>query len=169
MEEAAWSPGSGRATSYDSLHVFLTSPKQRVNFTISTDSGLLTQEPGNAVKDFNWLIPNCISPGEYEVTPQPLTLIDRNWRLNLLLKVTLYENSHINGTPHFSITALAVEIENANPDGQVCASGLNDCQQDAVSSSTSNSPWLGDNPPLPNNPPGPSTTRSPFIPSTVTI
>ena len=56
-------------TGYDSLDVFLTSAEQKVDFTVSTGPGPLTQEPGNAVKHLNWPIPESISPAsEYEVT-----------------------------------------------------------------------------------------------------
>ena len=68
-------------------------------------------------------------------------------------KVTLYENSHVNGSPHFSITPLPVKIESANPSGQACASGLNDYQPGVQASSPPpTNPWTGGRPPSPNNP-----------------
>jgi len=40
----------------------------------------------------------------------------------------LYENSHVNRAPHFSITVLPLSIEDADPIGQACTYGLNDYQ-----------------------------------------
>jgi len=143
LGEDAWSPpGSGLATSYDSLNVFLTSAQQKTNFTVSTGPGLLTQEPGSTVKHLNWPIPACIPPGQYELT--------------------LCESSHINGTPHFSITALPLEIENDKPIGQPCTSGLNDYQQNAQASSPPpTTPSVSGKVPLPNSSLGLPTSSPP--------
>ena len=68
-------------TGYDSLDVFLTSAEQKVDFTVSTGPGPLTQEPGNAVKHLNWPIPESISPAsEYEVTLTAAIAIDSHDR-----------------------------------------------------------------------------------------
>jgi len=114
------------------LNVFLTSTEQKINFTVATGPGLLTQEPGSTVKHLNWPIPACISPGQYELT--------------------LCESSRINGTSHFSITALPLEIENDKPIGQPCTYGLNDYQQDdRPSSPPPTNPSVSVNLPLPNS------------------
>ena len=90
--------------------------------------------------------------------------------MNPPLKVTLYENSRVNGTPYFSITALPLKIENANPSGQACTSGLNDYQQGVQASSPPpTNPWIGGNPPSPNGSPGSTTLRFSSILSAVAI
>ena len=90
--------------------------------------------------------------------------------MNPSLKVTLYEGSHVNGTPYFSITALPLKIENANPSGQACTSGVNDYQQGVQASSPPpTNPWIGGSPPSSNDSPGPPIPRFSSILSVVAI
>jgi len=107
-------PGSGLATRFDSLNVFLVSLSTQLNFTVATSPGLLTQELGSTVKHVNFDIPLCTPAGQYNLT--------------------LYEFSHIDGNPFFSITPIPLSISNPFPNGP-CTTGLNPVQSYPQSSS----------------------------------
>jgi len=107
LSPAASTPGSGLATGFSGLDLFLVSFQSQVNLTVSTGPGLLTQEPGSTVKHLNWPIPTCIPPGQYNLT--------------------LYEESIISDHPFFSITPIPLSINNPNPNGP-CVSGTNPVQ-----------------------------------------
>jgi len=95
-------PGSGQATSFECLSVFLTSYVLGVNYTIS--AGVLEQEPGSTVKHVNTLIPVCIPAGPYNLT--------------------LYETSSFQGNSFFTITYIPVHVNNAIPYG-LCLPQIN--------------------------------------------
>lgn len=69
-------PGSGLATRFDSLNVFLVSLSTQLNFTVATSPGLLTQELGSTVKHVNFDIPLCTPAGQYNVRILGITLHD---------------------------------------------------------------------------------------------
>jgi hypothetical protein len=58
--------------------------------------------------------------------------------------VTFYEGSHVNGTAHFTVTAIPVSIENPHVNGSCTgANALQSQPQAAVA--LSHSPWLDSN------------------------
>ncbi|KAK7694533.1 hypothetical protein QCA50_001719 [Cerrena zonata] len=107
LPQAASIPNSGLPYSFTFLNIFLVSAQTSQNFTVSQGPDLLTQESGSTVKHFNWPIPNCISPGLYNLT--------------------FYECSLIDGYPYFTITSYPVTVENSSPNG-TCTDGLNPLQ-----------------------------------------
>lgn len=68
IDQSVFIPGSGAATRYDSLEIYLVSAQTGSNFTVSNGTGLLAQEPGSTVKHLNWPLPACMSPGVYNVS-----------------------------------------------------------------------------------------------------
>ena len=60
-------PNSTSDTHFDSLEVYLVSYATSFNLTVSSGTGLLTQESGSTVKHINWLIESCIPSGNYNV------------------------------------------------------------------------------------------------------
>ncbi|KAI0818606.1 hypothetical protein BC629DRAFT_1463146 [Irpex lacteus] len=125
IPQSAADPNSSLDTHYDSLEVYLISYESSFNQTISSGLDLLTQEPGSTVKHINWVIDRCIKNGNYNLT--------------------LYEGSHINGTAHFTITPLPIEIQNTDV-SDTCVNATNPIQgfpQDQ--SALPHSPFLDDN------------------------
>ncbi|KAJ3528148.1 hypothetical protein NM688_g8034 [Phlebia brevispora] len=122
LPSSASTPGSSDSTRFDSLEVYLISYTNSFNLTVSSGSGLLTQEAGSTVKHIDWLIDPCIQSGNYNLT--------------------FYEGSHINGTPYFTITPLPIEIQNTSP-SSTCANGTNPIQAyPQAQSAPDQSPWL---------------------------
>src|ERR1700722_7591344 len=117
-------PGSGLATGFDSLDVFLVSYQTQLNITVSTGPDLLTQEPGSTVKHLNFPIPSCVPPGQYNVSCIPFVFVRR---ISSFQQLTFYEESHIDDVPFFSITPLPIIINNPNLSGS-CAPGSNPLQ-----------------------------------------
>ncbi|TCD69708.1 hypothetical protein EIP91_006475 [Steccherinum ochraceum] len=116
----AEAPSSTQSTHYDLLEVYLTSPE--VNLTVSQGPGLLQQEQGSTVKHINWVIDTCIKSGNYNLT--------------------VYETSHIQDQPYFTITPLPISIENSNPTSS-CTAQSNSVQPlPQTQSSLATSPWL---------------------------
>ncbi|KAI0274626.1 hypothetical protein BC834DRAFT_848968 [Gloeopeniophorella convolvens] len=107
LPQAAAAPGAGLATGFDSLELYLVSEQTKTNLTISNGTGLLTQEPESTVKHINFVLSNCVTPGNYNFT--------------------VYEGSHINGQNYFSITPVPISIENTSPSGP-CTNGTNQLQ-----------------------------------------
>lgn len=68
IPQSAFIPGSGQATSYNSLELYLVSATENLNLTVSNGTGLLTQEPGSTVKHLNWPIPTCVPSGSYNAS-----------------------------------------------------------------------------------------------------
>ena len=124
-------PGSGLATGFDSLDVFLVSYQTQLNITVSTGPDLLTQEPGSTVKHLNFPIPSCVPPGQYNVSCIPFGFVRR---ISSFQQLTFYEESHIDDVPFFSITPLPIIINNPNLSGS-CAPGSNPLQPFPQSSS----------------------------------
>ena len=60
-------PDSTSDTHFDSLEVYLVSYATSFNFTVSSGTGLLTQESSSTVKHINWQIDSCIPSGNYNV------------------------------------------------------------------------------------------------------
>ncbi|KII93197.1 hypothetical protein PLICRDRAFT_87611 [Plicaturopsis crispa FD-325 SS-3] len=115
-------PGSGLATRYDSLEIYLVSSQTQLNMTVSSGTGLLMQEPGSTVKHLNFAIPTCVPAGKYNLT--------------------FYEASHINNNAFFTISPVPVQINNANPSG-ACGDNVNAIQdQPQDSSPAAQSPFL---------------------------
>ncbi|KAJ6627127.1 hypothetical protein B0H10DRAFT_1780039, partial [Mycena sp. CBHHK59/15] len=106
LPPAATLPGSGLATSYESLEIYLVSSQTNINITVSAGPALLTGESGSTVKHLNWPIPSCIPAGNYNLS--------------------FYESSHFNGQGVFAITPIPVPISNPSPSGE--CPGLNTLQ-----------------------------------------
>ncbi|KIP09144.1 hypothetical protein PHLGIDRAFT_505978 [Phlebiopsis gigantea 11061_1 CR5-6] len=118
-------PGSTSDTHFDSLEVYLVSYTTSFNLTVSSGTGLLTQESGSTVKHINWLIDSCVPSGNYNLT--------------------FYEASRINQDSFFIITPLPIEIQNTVSGGH-CANGTNPIQPfPQAESAPSHSPWLDAN------------------------
>ncbi|THU91759.1 hypothetical protein K435DRAFT_968007 [Dendrothele bispora CBS 962.96] len=89
---------------YTSLEIYLVSATANVNYTVSSGSQLLSQEPGSSVKHFDWPIPDCITSGDYNLT--------------------FYEGSMVNGSPFFVVTPVQIPIDNPNNPGATCDSSV---------------------------------------------
>ncbi|TFK57309.1 hypothetical protein OE88DRAFT_1650953 [Heliocybe sulcata] len=105
LSQAASIPGSGLATRFDFLDMYLVSSQNSINLTVSDGTNFLTQESGSTVKHLNWPIPTCLPSGSYNLT--------------------LYEGSHVNNDGYFSITPIPITIENTAVSGS-CTNGTND-------------------------------------------
>ncbi|KIJ68296.1 hypothetical protein HYDPIDRAFT_81499 [Hydnomerulius pinastri MD-312] len=90
LSQAAQVPGSSLPTRFEDLQIFLISYDTNINITVSTGTGLLTQESGSTVKHLSWTVPQCTPSGQYNLT--------------------LYENSVINNQPYFSITPIPMSV-----------------------------------------------------------
>ncbi|KAL4251719.1 hypothetical protein ABKN59_004528 [Abortiporus biennis] len=125
LDQAASTPNSGLATSFDSLEIYLVSYETKLNLTVSQGPGLLTQETGSTVKHLNWLIDTCVPSGDYNLT--------------------FYEGSHIDKQPYFTITPLPIAIQNTQQSGD-CSNGTNTLQSfPQAQSPPAHSPWLNGN------------------------
>lgn len=69
----AATPGNNAATGYDNLILYLVSAQTNLNFSLSNNSDILSQESGSTVKHINWNVPSCISPGAYNVSNKSFT------------------------------------------------------------------------------------------------
>ena len=124
LDQKASVPGSGEATRFDSLEVYLVSYPGQLNLTVSAGPDLLTREQGSTVKHFDYNVSTCVPAGTYNVRPTTRRPLTATFRLltsehgppyALLLpddpdrprtaQLTFYEGLHINDTPFFSITA----------------------------------------------------------------
>ncbi|KAI0374823.1 hypothetical protein BV20DRAFT_961010 [Pilatotrama ljubarskyi] len=122
LDQSASIPGSNKPTRFDSLEIYLVSYQTKLNLTVSTGSGLLTQEQGSTVKHFDYNVSTCIPAGSYNLT--------------------FYEASHINDQPFFSITPISVMVMNDHPTDP-CNNGTNTLQDfPQLSSPPPQSPWL---------------------------
>ncbi|KAI0637035.1 hypothetical protein C8Q77DRAFT_542597 [Trametes polyzona] len=122
LDQSASIPGSDKSTRFDSLEIYLVSYQTKLNLTVSSGPGLLTQEQGSTVKHFDFNVSTCIPAGSYNLT--------------------FYEASHINNEPFFSITPLPVTVMNEHPTG-ACTNGTNALQDfPQPSSPPPQSPWL---------------------------
>ncbi|KAJ3005909.1 hypothetical protein NUW54_g4139 [Trametes sanguinea] len=95
--------GSNQPTRIDSLEIYLVSSQAKLNLTVTSGSGLLTQEPSSAVKHLNFTVSTCIPAGPYNLT--------------------FYEAAHINNQSYFSITPLPVLVSNDHPT-DACSNAL---------------------------------------------
>ncbi|TDL28407.1 hypothetical protein BD410DRAFT_780906 [Rickenella mellea] len=100
IPQSAFQPGSSLPTRYESLDLYLVSSQTNLNLTVSSGSGLLTQEPGSTVKHLNWQIPTCVPQGSYNLT--------------------YYESSCINNQCFYSITPLPIDIQNSGGSSGNC-------------------------------------------------
>jgi len=124
LPPAASIPGSGLSTRFDELDIFLVSSQTNLNLTVSTGPGLLTEESGS-VRHFDWPIPSCIPPGQYNLT--------------------FYESFHFNNEAHLSITPIPLSIDNNSPSG-ICSQGINPLEaQPQASADLDSSPFLPTN------------------------
>ncbi|KAI0094723.1 hypothetical protein BDY19DRAFT_38682 [Irpex rosettiformis] len=115
----------------DSLNISLVSSQTSINLTVVTSPAFLSQEPGSTVKHFNSPIPKCVPPGNYNLT--------------------MYELSHIGTSQYFAITAVPINVQNSEQQGQ--CTGLNELLDQ----------------PQPDYPPPPNPFANPSIfPSTPT-
>ena len=72
LPAGAADPSSTLDTHFTSLEVYLISYTDSFNLTVSSGTGLLTQEQGSTVKHINWVLDQCIKPGNYNVRfPHP--------------------------------------------------------------------------------------------------
>jgi len=115
-------PGNNAATGYDNLNLFLVSAQTKLNISVTNGTNILTQESGSTVKHVNWNVPDCITPGAYNLT--------------------VYEGSHIDNQNYYTITPIGLQINNPSQSGQ-CSDGVNTLEsQPQTSSPSSNSPWI---------------------------
>ncbi|KAI0336467.1 hypothetical protein GY45DRAFT_1266160 [Cubamyces sp. BRFM 1775] len=122
LDQSASIPGSDKSTRFDSLEIYLVSYQTKLNLTVSSGPGLLTQEQGSTVKHWNYNVSTCIPAGPYNLT--------------------FYEASHINDQPYFSITSYPVTVMNDHP-ADACSNGTNPLQSfPQLSSPPPHSPWL---------------------------
>ncbi|KAJ8487036.1 hypothetical protein ONZ51_g4436 [Trametes cubensis] len=122
LDQSASIPGSDKSTRFDSLEIYLVSYQTKLNLTVSSGPGLLTQEQGSTVKHWDYNVSTCIPAGSYNLT--------------------FYEASHINDQPYFSITAYPVTVMNDHPT-DACSNGTNPLQSfPQLSSPPPHSPWL---------------------------
>ncbi|KAI0664873.1 hypothetical protein C8Q70DRAFT_17399 [Cubamyces menziesii] len=122
LDQSASIPGSDKSTRFDSLEIYLVSYQTKLNLTVSSGPGLLTQEQGSTVKHWDYNVSTCIPAGSYNLT--------------------FYEASHINDQPCFSITAYPVTVMNDHPT-DACSNGTNPLQSfPQLSSPPPHSPWL---------------------------
>ncbi|KAJ4486312.1 hypothetical protein J3R30DRAFT_1484077 [Lentinula aciculospora] len=101
LSSDASNPNSTALTHFSLLEIYLVSSDTGLNITVSNGTGLLTQESGSTVKHVNWIVPTCVTAGNYNLT--------------------LYETASIDGQPHFTITPISIPVENANPSGTSCS------------------------------------------------
>jgi len=115
-------PGNNAATGYDNLNLYLVSAQTKFNISVTNGTNILTQESGSTVKHVNWNVPSCITPGAYNLT--------------------VYEGSHIDNQDYYTITPIALQINNPSQSGQ-CTDGVNTlASQPQPSSPSPNSPWI---------------------------
>ncbi|KAF9452629.1 hypothetical protein P691DRAFT_772085 [Macrolepiota fuliginosa MF-IS2] len=118
---AAFTPGSGLASSYELLEIYLASSATGLNLTISSGTGLLTGEVGT-VRHHDTVLPSCIPTGQYNLT--------------------FYETSVINSIPCFTITPIPISISNNAGSSSTCSEGTNQLQtQPQPSSDYGQSPF----------------------------
>ncbi|KAJ7632163.1 hypothetical protein FB45DRAFT_1057301 [Roridomyces roridus] len=104
LAPAASVPGSSLSTRFDALEIYLVSDKTNINMTVSNSSDFLTGESGSTVKHLNFALPDCIQPGDYNLT--------------------FYETSHYNGDFVFTITPIPVPVSNTNSASADCNSSF---------------------------------------------
>jgi hypothetical protein len=103
LPPAASLPGSTLRTAFLWLNIFLVSSQTGLNLTVSNGPRLLAGEQGSTVKHLNWLIPECVAPGQYNLT--------------------YYEGSRINGQTYFSITPTSIFIRGSDTAASAPCSG----------------------------------------------
>ena len=81
LDQKASVPGSGEATRFDSLEVYLVSYPGQLNFTVSAGPDLLTREQGSTVKHFDYNVSTCVPAGTYNVRPTTRRLLTATFRL----------------------------------------------------------------------------------------
>lgn len=121
LPQSASNPGSGLPTGFDTLEIYLLSYQTCLNVTVSAGTGLLAQEAGSTVKHLDWPIPSCIPAGQYNLT--------------------LYESSHINNQPLFTVTPTPIQINNSDESGSCTKNAFQYSSQ--VSSPPPMSAWSG--------------------------
>jgi len=103
----ALTPGSGLASGYKLLEIYLISVQAGLNLTVSSGTGLLTGESGT-VRHLDFVLPSCLPAGQYNLT--------------------FYETSFINSIPCFTITPLPIAISNDAGSHTPCNEGANSLQ-----------------------------------------
>lgn len=110
IPQSAFIPGSGLPTRYDFLELYLVSSQSKVNITVSTGTGLLSQEPGSTVKHLSWPMPDCLTPGIYNVKSKTCTPLCHSFQTSSHAQLTVYEGAHINNNVCAFLSANAVYI-----------------------------------------------------------
>ncbi|KAJ3737072.1 hypothetical protein DFJ43DRAFT_1049103 [Lentinula guzmanii] len=105
LNSDASNPNSTASTHYSLLEIYLVSSDTGLNITVSNGTGLLTQESGSTVKHLSWMVPTCVTAGNYNLT--------------------FYETASINGQSQFTITPISIPVENADPSGTSCSQTAN--------------------------------------------
>ncbi|EJD47852.1 hypothetical protein AURDEDRAFT_163313 [Auricularia subglabra TFB-10046 SS5] len=83
-------------TSIDELHIYLVSAQTNANFSVAADDAFLSGEEGSTVKHLDFIAPECVPAGSYNLT--------------------FYEVSTYQGQSYFAITPLPVEIQSQSKD-----------------------------------------------------
>jgi hypothetical protein len=97
LDTESYLPKSKESTRFDLLEIYLVSAKEQLNLTVSGNTTLLDNERGSTVKHLDWPIPRCVPSGGYNLT--------------------IYEGSHINNSPYFSITSVPIRVDNTDKTG----------------------------------------------------
>jgi len=124
------------STNISSLNIYLISSTTQLNITVSNTTALLTGEPGSTVKHLNYLVPDCVPSGNYNLT--------------------FYEIATFQSKAYFTITPVFIPIQNAiqaNADPTSCGLPTNALQtQPQPDAAIGVSPFL---------PPGTNTSAVP--------
>jgi hypothetical protein len=68
LPQGSWGPDSTLPSGFISLSIFLVSGSQNVTIVNGTTGDFLRGEPGSTVKHLNYVIPSCLSEGDYNVS-----------------------------------------------------------------------------------------------------
>jgi hypothetical protein len=67
MPQDSYGPNSTSPTGFISLSIYLVSDNKNVTVVDGTTGSFLAGEVGSTVKHLNYVVPNCLSEGRYEV------------------------------------------------------------------------------------------------------
>lgn len=68
LPQASWGPDTTLPSGFISLSLFLVSDNYNLTIINGTTGDFLRGEPGSTVKHLNYVIPSCLSEGNYDVS-----------------------------------------------------------------------------------------------------
>jgi hypothetical protein len=68
LPQDSWGPNTTEPTGFISLSLFLVSDSYNLTIINGTTGDFLSGEPGSTVKHLNYVIPSCLSQGDYDVS-----------------------------------------------------------------------------------------------------